>query len=279
MYKKNTSSSSVVTSIAQGEELTYKSFTSGWFEVQVTVNGAKATGYITSSDVEKTLPSGDQLKGPALKSSTPVYSRASASSSVLKSYPQGKVLLSEAFSSSWYKAVVFIDGNPKTGYINKKDVKTLGTDFIQDSTDYGITLDEMFQKQMKTNPQTDIYRSQTKYIWSSYIDKNGVITENRMNVSSNPSTSSNNYILGTVNKGTKVIVKERQGDWARVQVTWINAKETDVLPYIDPSKVTFGSKEYYQFLKLLLELTSALLKQIKKSLKERAFLMGKAKFL
>jgi beta-N-acetylglucosaminidase len=275
VYKKNTSSSSVVTSIAQGEELTYKSFTSGWFEVQVTVNGAKATGYIASKDVEKTLPSGDQLKGPALQASTPVYSRASTSSSVLKSYPQGKVLLYEAFSSSWYKAVVFIDGNPKTGYINKKDVKTLGTDIIQDSTDYGITLDEMFQKQMKTNPQTDLYRDETKYIWSSYIDKNGVITENRVNVRSNPSTSSNNYILGTVNKGTKVIVKERQGDWARVQVTWINAKETDVLPYIDPSKVTFGSKQYYQFLKLSTPAYISVAETNQKVLKGKGILDGK----
>lgn len=70
-------------------------------------------------------------------------------------------------------------------------------------------------------------RSQSGYVHSDYITKDGgstgtsasgsgVVNVNGLNVRSGPSTSS--PVIGSVNSGTKVTIKERLGDWYKVSV-------------------------------------------------------------
>src|SRR5690606_21525849 len=58
-----------------------------------------------------------QLRGVAIENSTNVYSQTSKSSSVLKAYKQGHILIYRAHSPEWYEATVYINGKAQTGYI------------------------------------------------------------------------------------------------------------------------------------------------------------------
>src|SRR5699024_8083640 len=64
-----------------------------------------------------------QLTGVAISKKTSVYEDTD-SVKVLKSYEQGHILKYRAFSDEWFQATVYIDGEPKKGYINAKDVET-----------------------------------------------------------------------------------------------------------------------------------------------------------
>ena len=65
------------------------------------------------------------LNGIALKDQTRVYSERSRNSTTLRSYAQGTALMYWEFNSSWYEALVILDGVRQTGYIHKDDVETL----------------------------------------------------------------------------------------------------------------------------------------------------------
>jgi len=125
VYKKASSTSKVLKSYRQGAILKYKSYTAGWYEATVYINGKPTTGYINVKDVGKNPSQEDSqtvLKGFGLKSPTNVYERNSTGAKVLKSYQQGAVLKYKAYTSDWYITTVYINGKPTTGYINVKDV-------------------------------------------------------------------------------------------------------------------------------------------------------------
>ena len=125
VYSRASTNASVLRSYNQGHVLRYRTFTSGWYEATVFINGQARTGYIHSSDVEDIETSQESLSGIGLKNSTPVYSRASTNASVLRSYNQGHVLRYRTFTSGWYEATVYINGQAKTGYINRNDVQNV----------------------------------------------------------------------------------------------------------------------------------------------------------
>ncbi|TMU84085.1 hypothetical protein FGG79_18290 [Bacillus sp. BHET2] len=252
VFSKANTSSAVLKSYPEGTVLYYTSFIGGWYEAIVYVNGHRTSGYIDASHVENILDKQDSLQGLSLKSPTDIYSKASKSSNIIKDYPKGTVLKYKTFSSNWYEATVYISGEPTVSYINKDDVKTMGTDVIQDFTDYGMTLDEMLARQMNNSPQTDKYRNEAAYIYADYVNMNKGIVTDRVNVRSSPNTNSSANIVQTLNKNDGVYVIGKQGDWVEVRVTWKNANAEDVITYLDPENFTFGSKEYYQFLKLSL---------------------------
>ncbi|MBD8070558.1 glucosaminidase domain-containing protein [Bacillus sp. PS06] len=56
VYSKATTSSSVLASYNLGSSLSYNTFVNGWYEISVTINGAKKTGYIQLNDVSETKP-------------------------------------------------------------------------------------------------------------------------------------------------------------------------------------------------------------------------------
>lgn len=147
IYTDASTSSKQVKSYPAGTILKYRTFVSGWYEATVYVNGKKKTGYISSSHVEGLLPEEQKsLDARALKSPTRIYSRASKSSSSLKSYKEGSILKVRTLSKNWYEVTVYVNGKKKTGYLAVSDVTTGD---ITNVTNYDYSLDYMVDQQMK----------------------------------------------------------------------------------------------------------------------------------
>ncbi|KKK38787.1 hypothetical protein WQ57_07350 [Mesobacillus campisalis] len=116
-------------------------------------------------------------------------------------------------------------------------------------TDYGMTLPAMLDKQMQGSPQTDKYRNEPRFIHADYVDlTNKVVTADRVNVRTGPSTTSS--VTQQVNAGTSVMVIAKTGDWVEVRLTWQNATASDVGYYLNPDNFSINNKDYFQFLKL-----------------------------
>lgn len=276
VYTNASSSSKVLKKYNPGVILTLQPFVSGWYKTKVTINGVVKTGYMDSRQIETILDKRDSQQGLALQSPTNVYVNAATTSKVVGTIPKGTVLDYSSLSKNWYKYDGKISGKNVSGYIFTKDVKTLGTDVIQGSTNYNMTIDQMLDLQMKNNPQTDKYRNEPAYIYADYVDMNkGIVTENRVNVRSSPTTSSSSNIVQMLNKGDGVLVIGKQGSWVEVRITWKNAKASDVMQYMNPENVTFGSREYYQFLKLSLPANLSVAEINQKILKGKGILEGK----
>ena len=69
-----------------------------------------------------------KFTGIALENPTHVYSSTSVNSQVLKSYPEGSILIYRSYNTDWYICTVIINGKAKTGYIHKNDVENSVTD-------------------------------------------------------------------------------------------------------------------------------------------------------
>lgn len=122
VYKSTSRDSGSWKSYEAGSILKYTEYNDGWYRATVKVDGKWQTGYIHKSDVENATENQQTLRGVALKNPTHVYANASRTSS-LKKYSIGSILKYRTFTSNWYEATVYINGKPKTGYINKQDVE------------------------------------------------------------------------------------------------------------------------------------------------------------
>ncbi|MDQ0352783.1 beta-N-acetylglucosaminidase/uncharacterized protein YraI/RNA polymerase subunit RPABC4/transcription elongation factor Spt4 [Alkalibacillus filiformis] len=121
VYSRASRDASTLRSYAQGRVLYYKTFSSEWYEAIVIINGERQTGYIHRDDVDNLVDNQTTLEGIA-KDTTNVYSRASRNSSTFRSYSTGTSLIYKTYSSEWYEAIVFINGERQTGYIHRDDV-------------------------------------------------------------------------------------------------------------------------------------------------------------
>ncbi|NQD67469.1 hypothetical protein HP456_16260, partial [Bacillus haikouensis] len=124
IYTKASDQSSVIKSYDQGSQLYYKTFTSGWYECLVYVNGKATSGYIKVTDVENLDGKQVSLKGVA-KQSTPIYKAPSSNSGAWKSYPAGSVLVYKTLIDGWYEARIYANGGWRTGYINAAHVSNV----------------------------------------------------------------------------------------------------------------------------------------------------------
>ncbi|UYG93856.1 SH3 domain-containing protein [Cytobacillus firmus] len=122
VYKQASTGSGILKSYDQGTLLKYETYTAEWHRATVYINGKATVGYIKVSDVENIQTKRD-LTGVGVKSPVNVYSKASRSSAVLKSYPLGSVLKFRTLTSDWYEATVYINGTATIGYINRTDVE------------------------------------------------------------------------------------------------------------------------------------------------------------
>lgn len=125
VYASPTRNAKVLKSYQQGKNLIYRTFSSEWYEATVYINGIAHTGYIHSSDVANDPPqeSTQRLKGVAKKASTAVYSERSTTSTILKTYKEGHILIFRPYDNNWYEATVYLNGIAHTGYIYKNDVE------------------------------------------------------------------------------------------------------------------------------------------------------------
>lgn len=147
---------------------------------------------------------------------------------------------------------VVIDIAGRIGYVLKDNIH-VGPIFRY--TQYNLTLEEMLNIQMTKNPQTDLYRNNKSYVHSSYIQLDntdptkGTVTATTLNVREGAGTSY--WVVGTLKLGNVVKIISKVGDWYEIQFgPWKNAKQEDVRAYLDPSRFSRDSKEYFQFLVL-----------------------------
>ncbi|WP_409302915.1 glucosaminidase domain-containing protein [Peribacillus sp. SCS-155] len=157
VYSRASASSTDLKSYAQGSVLSYKTFTSGWYQSTVYINGKATTCYIRKSDVENTISPVQNLEGLTMKEPVSIYSKATGNSNILRNYKKGVILKFWPLTSDWYETNIYINGKATRGYIKAGDIKVLEDDinFVRESTDYGLSLEEAADMQMKVNPQTD----------------------------------------------------------------------------------------------------------------------------
>ncbi|MDZ5711299.1 SH3 domain-containing protein [Jeotgalibacillus haloalkalitolerans] len=110
-------------SYAQGTILSYTTYSADWYQAKIYLSGQPHLVYIHKSDVENINEVSNSLQGISLKNPTNVYSLASSSSDIRKSYPPGTVLQFSSFSQNWYKATVYVSGKARTGYIHTSDIE------------------------------------------------------------------------------------------------------------------------------------------------------------
>ncbi|SFC23588.1 mannosyl-glycoprotein endo-beta-N-acetylglucosaminidase [Bacillus sp. OV322] len=125
MYSSASAGSKVLKTYQPGTVLTYKTFTSSWYQARFYVNGKAVIGYLKASDAENLLSSQQSGKGLTLKNPTIMHEKASLSSKTLKSYEAGKVLVFKTFSKNWYEAKFYVNGIQKTGYLSVSDAEKL----------------------------------------------------------------------------------------------------------------------------------------------------------
>lgn len=124
VYGSPTQSSKVLKSYNKGSSLIYQSFSSQWHKATVYVNGKAHTGYIRASDVGPKAPAiSPPVKGIAIANTVSVYGSTSKSSTKLKSYKKGHILIYRAFNNNWYEATVYVNGKARSGYIHSDDVE------------------------------------------------------------------------------------------------------------------------------------------------------------
>ncbi|PKR77819.1 hypothetical protein CEY16_07775 [Halalkalibacillus sediminis] len=123
VFNKPSSNGDVIKTIIQGSVLEVQTFVSGWYEINVDVEGEQIKGYISQGTIEIAGDDQVSLSGIAQQNQTHVYSQVSGSSDVIKSYPKGSKLLYRSFLSGWYEAIVYVDGTKHTGYISQNDVE------------------------------------------------------------------------------------------------------------------------------------------------------------
>jgi len=242
----NASTTKAIKSYSQGSILKYQTFTSQWYKATVYINGKAQTGYIHKSDVENAVGQPARLEGIGLKNPTNVYSNASRTKAI-KSYPQGSILKYQTFTSQWYKATVYINGEAQIGYIHKSDVENA---VDQPARLEGIGLKNPTNvysnasrtKAIKSYPQGSIlkyqtftsqwYRAtvyingkaQTGYIYKSDVENavsnpaslQGIALMNPTKVFSNASTSST--VLKSYKNGTILKFKTFANNWYRAEV-------------------------------------------------------------
>jgi mannosyl-glycoprotein endo-beta-N-acetylglucosaminidase len=122
VYKQASTNLGVWKTYNKGTILKYRSFSQNYYEATVYVNGQRKTGYIFKSDVENAVKNQERLEGIGLNDPTTIYQSASTSSKSLKTYKAGTKLIFRTFTSEWFEATVYIDGQKHTGYIHKSHV-------------------------------------------------------------------------------------------------------------------------------------------------------------
>lgn len=119
VYSDKSQQASVLKSYSAGRQLIYRPYNNEWYSATVYINGKPHTGYIYHQDVGVSIPA---MTNYALKQPTNIYASMSRGSHVLKSYKRGHLLKFKPHESSWYQAVVFVNGERKVGYIHHNDV-------------------------------------------------------------------------------------------------------------------------------------------------------------
>lgn len=214
VYSTASQQSSILKSYKYGSILKVRNFTSKWYEATVIINGKRKTGYIQRSDIKKLNTT---LSGYTLANKTYVYSKTSKKSAKLKNYKKGKLIKYRPYNSNWFRATVYVNGKPRTGYISTNDVRpNLNlTGYAQKSPTY------VYSKTSKKSTKLKRYSKEHKlkfkpynsnwYIATVYVNgkkRNGYI--HIKDISNQRSTKQNIHLPADEQKMFNLINKERK---------------------------------------------------------------------
>lgn len=138
---------------------------------------------------------------------------------------------------------------PVSGIVEDSTLELIKT--LQDpgaTTNYGISLKQAVDIQMRVSPQTD---RNYAYVAANYVDNYNRVTAEALNVRAGAGT--NKAIVGNVSKGTTLKVLEKVGDWYRIEYSgtrWVDASRADVEYYLNPRNFVSDHQQKYQFLNL-----------------------------
>ncbi|MFS0644761.1 SH3 domain-containing protein [Siminovitchia sp. 179-K 8D1 HS] len=255
---KNASTNAAWKTYPAGSILKYKTFSTNWYEATVYVNGKRQNGYINKSHVENANQKQISLRGVGLKSPTAVYSKASTSSSKLKSYSLGTVLKYQTFSNNWYQAKVYIKGKATIGYIHKNDVDEL---VANPKSLQGRALKSPTKVYSNVSAQSAALKSYPKHSnlkfktfsanwYEATVYVNGKQSTGYIHV--NDVTTKDIFITTKYNYSFKHMtdVQMYPGRAKSDGAGLINATREEVEYYANPANFSRGTTEYYQFLVL-----------------------------
>lgn len=90
---------------------------------------------------------------------------------MLKEYNEGKLLYYKTFTSNWYEALVYVDGEAATGYIHKGDIEYP----VEDQKSLtGIALNKstnVYSEPMKSSSTLKSYRQGKLLYFKTYLDQ------------------------------------------------------------------------------------------------------------
>lgn len=115
--------SKVLKKYKKGTVIQYKTFNKYWYEVEVSVNGTKESGFVHKKHVENATVDPKVLRGVTLKSPTNIRALPSTKTSVIAKYSQGSVISYRAFNDYWYEVQMIINGELRYGFVHKKHVE------------------------------------------------------------------------------------------------------------------------------------------------------------
>ncbi|WP_281258865.1 SH3 domain-containing protein [Planomicrobium soli] len=122
IYSRASINSKQLKTYAAGAILSYKTFTSQWYQATIYLNGVKTIGYIHTSHTEGINNGSESLNGVALKTPTNVYALASRNAKVLTTYSKPNQFALETFSPNWFKTKVTVNGKEVTAYVHNDDI-------------------------------------------------------------------------------------------------------------------------------------------------------------
>src|SRR5699024_4085142 len=162
-------------------------------------------GFIHADDVENVHTLKTDMEGMALQKRTKVYAKTSTKANVLKSYAQRSMLEFASFNNQWYKARVYVDGEPTIGFIHVDDAS------YGDPKANNLQLEEHVNILMATTPQSD---QEQACVSKKYI-KNGKVTASALNVRAGPGTKHKS--IGYPYKGDSVDILDEYNAWYSIK--------------------------------------------------------------
>lgn len=275
--------------IPKNKEVTYVSKSGSWYKVKYgSKTGYVSSSYLTkvTTKVTTKAPSpkvsktATPVKTYTVTANLNLRKGASTKYSTLLSIPKGKAVTYISKSGSWSK----VKYGSKTGYVSSKYLKavvpksapkiastpskpvvepvvkapqtpkappiqTTKGQININSTKYGISLNEMVEKQYSLRAQTDAYRSLQAYVAKSSVTKTG--TSGILKQTSSVVASDGSFVYGTLPINSKVtIIGETKTHHQISYQAWRNAKSEDIKPNVDPTQFSKDSSQYFQFLDL-----------------------------
>ncbi|WP_082881497.1 SH3 domain-containing protein, partial [Lederbergia galactosidilytica] len=265
MYTKPSTKASVIVKVAAGVPVIVYSEENGWAKI----NAYGEEGYVESkflSDAKESEIEADHDKDIVENlryvdvnpgSSLNMRSTASTNGTIVSKLSRGTIVKVLSEKNGWAK----VTANGKEGYVSTQfltsEIKAPeGQQKETVYSQYGFTIDEFVDIQMKVNPQTD-----TKY--NTYIREDalsvksnvGTVIGNSWNVRGGAGT--NFWTVGQVSKGTQLnILSSVKGSdgytWYQVDFkkAWVNASPEDVKYYVDPNNFAEDPIKALQFVNL-----------------------------